>query len=110
MRTKKTNEIILHQCKHVAQKIFKCSVDVKCYLFLTYCSTLYCSAMWCDSTKSAVNKLKVAYNNSLLISLPTYNSANAMFAVLNIPSFREFVEKVCFQFDDKNSFLINEFF
>ena len=32
-----------------------------------------CSAMWFDSTKSAMKKLKVAYNNSLrrLLSLPT---------------------------------------
>ena len=44
---------------------FKCSVDVKCYLFKTYCSTMYCSAMWFDTTKSAMKKLKVAYNNSL---------------------------------------------
>ena len=47
--------------------------------------------MWFDSTKSAMKKLKVAYNNSLrrLLSLPTYNSASEMFAVLNIPSFGE---------------------
>ena len=71
------------------RKFFKCSVDVKCYLFKTYCSTMYCSAMWFDTTKSAMKKLKVAYNNSLrrLLSLPTYNSASKMFAVLNIPSF-----------------------
>ena len=70
------------------RKFFKCSVDVKCYLFKTYCSTMYCSAMWFDTTKSAMKKLKVAYNNSLrrLLSLPTYNSASEMFAVLNIPS------------------------
>ena len=43
------------------RKFFKCTVDVKCYLFKTYCSTLYCSAMWFDSTKSAMKKLKVAY-------------------------------------------------
>ena len=47
------------------RKFVKCTVDVKCYLFKTYCSTLYCSAMWFDSTKSAMKKLKVAYNNSL---------------------------------------------
>ena len=41
------------------RKFFKCTVDVKCYLFKTYCSTLYCSAMWFDSTKSAMKKLKV---------------------------------------------------
>ena len=51
-----------------------------------------CSAMWFDSTKSAMKKLKVAYNNySLrrLLSLPTYNSTSEVFAVLNIPSLGE---------------------
>ena len=47
------------------RNFFKCSVDVKCYLFKTYCSTMYCSAMWFDTTKSAMKRLKVAYNNSL---------------------------------------------
>ena len=50
--------------------------------------------MWFDSTKSAMKKLKVAYNNSL--SLPTYNSASEMFAVLNIPSFGELLRKFAF--------------
>ena len=45
---------------------FKCTVDVKCYLFKTYCSTLYCSAMGFDSTKFAMKKPKVAYNNSYM--------------------------------------------
>ena len=52
---------------------------------------MYCSAMWFDTTKYAMKKLKVAYNNSLrrLFSLPNYNSGSEMFAVLNIPSFGE---------------------
>ena len=78
------------------RKFFKCSVDVKCYLFKTYCSTMYCSAMWFDTTKSAMKKLKVTYNNSLrrLLSLPTYNSASEMFVVLNILSFGELLRKL----------------
>ena len=93
------------------RKFFKCSVDVKCYLFKTYCSTMYCSAMWFDTTKSAMNKLKVAYNNSLrrLLSLPTYNSASEMFAVLNIPSFGELLRKFAFSFMSRMSSSINVF-
>ena len=49
--------------------------------------------------------------NSLrrLLSLPTYSSASIMFAVCSSkhPFIWRIVEKVCFQFDDKNSF-INE--
>ena len=46
------------------RKFAMCSVDVKCYLFKTYCSAMYCSAMWLYNTKSAMKMLKVAYNNS----------------------------------------------
>ena len=98
----------------LVRKFFKCTVDVKCYLFKTYCSTLYCSAMWFDSTKSAMKKLKVAYNNSLrrLLSLPTYNSASEMFAVLNIPSFGELFRNFAFSLMTRiassiNSFMVN---
>ena len=93
------------------RKFFKCSVDVKCYLFKMCCSTMYCSAMWFDTTKSAMKKLKVAYNNSLrrLLSLPTYNSASEMFAVLNIPSFGELLIKFAFSFMSRMSSSINVF-
>ena len=96
------------------RKFLKCTVDVKCYLFKTYCSTLYCSAMWFHSAKSAMKKLKVAYNNSLrrLLSLPTYNSDSEMFAVLNIPSFGELLRKFAFSLmtriaSSMNSFMVN---
>ena len=87
------------------------TVDVKCYLFKTYYSTMYCSAMWFDTTKSAMKKLKVAYNNSLrrLLSLPTCNSASEMFAVLNIPSFGELLRKFAFSFMSRMSSSINVF-
>ena len=93
------------------RKFFKCTVNVKCYSLKTYCSTLYCSAMWFDSTKSAMKKLKVAYNNSLrrLLSLPTYNSASEMFAVLNIPSFGELLRKFAFSLMTRIASLMNSF-
>ena len=33
------------------RKVSRCSVNVKCYLFKTYCSNLYCAPMWFDCTK-----------------------------------------------------------
>ena len=78
------------------RKFSKCSVNVKCYLFKTYCSTMYCSALWFNSTKTALTKLKIAYNTSLrrLLGLPKYNSASEMFFVnLGIPSFGELLRK-----------------
>ena len=62
------------------RKFFKCTVDVKCYLFKTYCSTLYCSAMWFDSTKSAMKKLKVAVTAA--VAVMTNDVTNYSFLVL----------------------------
>ena len=47
------------------RRFSKCSIDVKCYLFKMYCSNLYCSSFWFDSSKTAMKKIKIAYNNSL---------------------------------------------
>ena len=47
------------------RKFVKCSPDVKCYLFKTYCCNLYCAPFWYDSTKAAMTNLKVAHCNSL---------------------------------------------
>ena len=58
--------------------------------------------MWYDCTKTALKKLKVAYNNSLrrFMGLPWHNSASEMFVNLNIKSFGEmlrcFVSMFCF--------------
>ena len=72
---------------------------------------MYCSAMWFDTTKSAMKKLKVAYYNSLrrLLSLPIYNSASEMFAVLNNPSFGELLLNLAFSFMSRISLSINVF-
>ena len=50
--------------------------------------------MWFDCTKTALIKLKVAYNNSLrrFMGLPCHNSASEMFVNLNIKSFGEFLQ------------------
>ena len=84
--------------KMIIRKFSKCSVNVKCYLFKTYCSTMYCSALWFNSTKTALTKLKIAYNNSLrkLLGLPKYNSASEMFVNLGILSFGELLRKFVF--------------
>ena len=73
------------------RKFSECSVNVKCYLFKTYCSIMYCSALWFNSTKTALTKLKIGYNNNLhrLLGLAKYNSASEMFVDLGIFSFDE---------------------
>ena len=70
----------------LSRNFSKCSVNVKCYPFKIYCSTMYCSALLFNSTKPTLTKLKIAYNNSLrrLLGLLKYNSASEMFANLGI--------------------------
>ena len=82
------------------RKFSKCSVDVKCFLFKTYCSNLYCAPMWFDCTKAALKKLKIAYNNSLrrFMFLPWRNSATEMFVNLGIHSFDEMLRIFVFSF------------
>ena len=63
--------------------------------------------MWFDSTKSAVKKLRVAYNTSL--RRPIHNSASEMFAVLNIPSFEELLRKFVFCLMPRIASLMNSF-
>ena len=81
-------------------KFSKCSVNAKCYLFKTYCSNLYCAPMWLDCAKTALIKLKVAYNNSLrrFICLPWHYSASEMFVNLNIKSFGELLRFLLYGF------------
>ena len=80
------------------RKFSKCSVNVKCYLFKTYCSTMYCSALLFNSTKTASTKLKIAYNNSFrrLLGLPKHNSASEMIVNLGKLSFGELLKKSVF--------------
>ena len=41
----------------------KCSVDVKCKLFDTFCKNIYGGHMWVNYTKSNLNSVKVSFNN-----------------------------------------------
>ena len=56
--------------------------------------------MWFDCTKTALKKLKTAYNNSLrrFMRLPWRNSASEMFVNLNIYSFDEMLRIFTFGF------------
>ena len=81
----------------------KCSPDVKCYLFKTYCCNLYCAPFGHDSTKAATKNLKIAYNNSLrrLLGLPSHNRASGMFVNLNIPTFWKLLRKDVYSFRNR---------
>ena len=72
----------------LTRKFNFCSSHVKILLFKMYCTSLYCSSLWCNYTKGMINRIRVAYNNSLrlLLGLPRCSSASQMFsecAILN---------------------------
>ena len=68
------------------------------YLRLTVQQYIVHTALWFNSTKTALTKLKIAYNNSLrrLLGLTKYNSASEMFVNLGILSFGELWRKFVF--------------
>ena len=93
----------------LVRKFGKCSPEVKCKLFDSYCTSLYCSELWFNSSKTVFNKLRVSYNNSLrrLLHLPKYNSASEMFVCLNIMSFNELLRKNIYNFISRLSLSSN---
>ena len=68
-----------------------CSVEVKLFLFISYCSNCYCSHLWYNVTKAQVNKLRITCNNAMrrLFNLHFRCSASEMFANCNIRSMDE---------------------
>ena len=81
----------------IIRKFSRCSPDVKCFLFKSYCSNLYCSILWYDCSKTALKTLRIAYNNSLrkLLGIPKYNSASEMWYVLTFLLLMSFLESMC---------------
>ena len=84
----------------LSRKFSKCSPDVKCTLFKTFCSNIYCSTLWYNCIVTVMKRLRTAYNNSLrrLLSIPKHNSANEMFVQLNIKSFDELMRNNKYSF------------
>lgn len=78
----------------------KCSRNVKCYLFRSYCSSMYGSNLWYNCTKSMLSKVRIAYNNSLrrVLNIAKYDSASAMFVNNDIVSFGEMLRKNIYRF------------
>ena len=72
----------------ISRKFSNCSINVKLVVFKTYCSCLYTSQSWGTCLSRTMNRLKVAYNDSLIMvpGIPMYCSASQMFAYTNVPS------------------------
>ena len=72
----------------ISRKFANCSINVKLVVFKTYCSCLYTAQLWGTCLSRTMNRLKVAYNDSLrmVLGIPRYCSASEMFAYTNVPS------------------------
>lgn len=73
----------------LARRFAKCSRDVKLTLFKSFCQTFYTCGLWVSFTLKAYNALRVQYNNlfRMLLRLPRYCSASAMFASAHTDDF-----------------------
>lgn len=77
------------RCNMLARRFAKCTEDVKTVLFKAYCQTFYTCQLWVNYTKRFFNVLRVQYNDAfrILMKLPRYCSAKAMFADARVPDF-----------------------
>ena len=83
-----------------------CSVEVKLFLFQTYCSNFYCSHLWYNFTKVQTNKLRITYNNAMrrLFNLHFRCSASEMFANCNIHSLDAMIRTCIYSFIQRLNF------
>lgn len=77
------------RCNMLARRFARSSIEVKITLFKAFCQTLYTCNLWVNYTQRAFNALRVQYNNAfrVLLGLPRYCSASAMFAYARTEGF-----------------------
>ena len=82
----------------LARKFKSCDIDVKRYLFMTYCSTIYCGSLWTNFKRVNLNRIRVNYNNILrkMVSMPTFSSASQLFTLLDLKGFHELRRRACY--------------
>ena len=76
--------------EYSGRKVGKCTFEVKCRLFRTYCS------LWSRYRQSILNSLRVCLNNILrkLMGLPQWFSASSMLSNLRVQSLQEVLRNV----------------
>ena len=84
----------------LVRKFHMCSDDVKVKLFRAYCTPMYTSQLWFHYKQKSMNKLIVAYNNSLriLLKLPWDCSASKMFADRALPGAKAILRNLIYKF------------
>ena len=56
---------IFSQGNSLLRKFFMCTIEVKSTLFRSYCSSFYTAQLWTNYSQTAINKLYIAYHNTL---------------------------------------------
>ena len=78
----------------------RCTYEVKCVLFKTYCYQLYGGPMWAKYSSTVLRKLKVAFNNAarLLLGYEKRSSASSMFVSNRIDTFDALLRRQIYGF------------
>ncbi|XP_045535451.1 uncharacterized protein LOC123721266 [Papilio machaon] len=81
----------------IARRFARCSKEVKITLFRAYCTSFYASSLWATYKQKSYNDLRVQYNNAfrVLMGLPRFCSASAMFAEARVDCFYATMRKRC---------------
>lgn len=88
------------QANMLLRKFSMCSFNVKCSLFKAFCTPMYSAHLWCNYKKSSLQKLTVAYNDTmrLLLRIPRWFSASYLFAFSNVPSCEAVLRNLMYKF------------
>ena len=87
---------LLYTRVNILKQSFKhCTETVKILLFKSFFSALYCASLWCYFKKACLQKIEVAYNNSLRIfmGLPKLCSIRTEFVTRNLNHFDALMRK-----------------
>jgi hypothetical protein len=81
----------------------RCSVEVKCQLFKSYCSSMYCSNLWKSHSVKSLKRIKVAYNNvfRLLLGVTRNCSVSQLFVSHYVDSFTVLQRKLIHSFSER---------
>ncbi|XP_063626454.1 uncharacterized protein LOC134798057 [Cydia splendana] len=79
----------------LARRFARCTTEVKTTLFRAFCQSFYTCSLWVNYTQRTINALRVQYNNAfrMLLGLPRYCSASAMFAEARTDGFHAIMRK-----------------
>ncbi|CAK1604483.1 unnamed protein product [Parnassius mnemosyne] len=85
------------RCNMLARRFAKCTDEAKITLFKAYCQSFYTCSLWVSFTQRTYNDLRVQYNNAfrVLMGLPRFCSASAMFADAHVDGFAAIMRKRC---------------